>query len=125
MRTNLGSNKISIFFYMPLNFNPQGLIGAIAQHAEDGTVLMFAWMNEEALKQTLEKGEMVFWSRSRGELWHKGATSGNYLKVVSWSPDCDSDCLLFKVLPQGEGVACHTGSKSCFFDWKNVPVAKK
>jgi len=108
-----------------INFNPQGLIPAIVQHAADSTVLMMAWMNKDALKLTLEKGEMVFWSRSRGELWHKGATSGNYLKVVSWSPDCDFDCLLFKVLPQGNGVACHTGAKSCFFDWENVSIAQK
>jgi phosphoribosyl-AMP cyclohydrolase len=110
---------------MNINFNPQGLIPAIAQHATDNTVLMMAWMNEESLKLTLEKGEMVFWSRSRGELWHKGATSGNFLKVVSWSPDCDFDCLLFKVLPQGKGVACHTGEKSCFFHWENAPFTKK
>jgi len=102
------------------NFNPQGLIPAIVQNATDGTVLMMAWMNEEAFNITLKKGEMVFWSRSREELWHKGATSGNFLKVVSWSPDCDLDCLLFKVLPQGKGVACHTGEKSCFFNWKNI-----
>jgi phosphoribosyl-AMP cyclohydrolase len=108
-----------------INFNPQGLIPAIAQHNEDGTVLMMAWMNRDTLEQTLEKGEMVFWSRSREELWHKGATSGNFLKVVSWSPDCDEDCLLFKVLPQGKGVACHTGSKSCFFKWENVSFSKK
>ena len=104
----------------PLNFNSQGLIPAIVQHAKDGTVLMMAWMNREALELTLEKGEMVFWSRSRGELWHKGSTSGNFLKVESCSPDCDSDCLLFKVLPQGSGVACHTGSKSCFFEWEKL-----
>ena len=110
---------------MTLNFNSHGLIPAIAQHAEDGTVLMMAWMTKEALEKTLEKGEMVFWSRSRGELWHKGATSGNFLKVVSWSPDCDFDCLLFKVLPQGKGVACHTGAKSCFFKWENAPPAQK
>jgi phosphoribosyl-AMP cyclohydrolase len=110
---------------MTLNFNSHGLIPAIAQHAEDGTVLMVAWMNQEAFEKTLEKGEMVFWSRSRGELWHKGATSGNFLKVLSWSPDCDFDCLLFKVLPQGKGVACHTGAKSCFFKWKNAPLAQK
>jgi phosphoribosyl-AMP cyclohydrolase len=100
-----------------INYDPQGLVPVIVQHAEDGTVLMFAWMNEEALKSTLEKGEMIFWSRSKSELWHKGATSGNFLKVSSWSPDCDSDCLLFKVLPQGKGVACHTGKKSCFFNF--------
>jgi len=104
----------------PIKYNEQGLAPAIVQHAQDGTVLMMAWMNEEALKLTLEKGEMVFWSRSRGELWHKGSTSGNFLKVVSWSPDCDFDCLLFKVLPQGNGVACHTGEKSCFFSFQDV-----
>jgi len=108
-----------------IKFNPQGLVPAIVQHAECGDVLMMAWMNREALEQTFEKGEMVFWSRSRGELWHKGATSGNFLKVVSWSPDCDFDCLLFKVLPQGDGVACHTGSKSCFFGWENVLFSQK
>ncbi|MDR0516184.1 MAG: phosphoribosyl-AMP cyclohydrolase [Fibromonadaceae bacterium] len=96
------------------------LIPAIAQNAEDGEVLMLAWMNEEAFKLTLETGYMVFWSRSRQKLWKKGETSGNLLKVLSWSPDCDSDCFLFKVLPQGEGVACHTGAKSCFFNWKNI-----
>lgn len=96
------------------------LLPAIVQHAEDNTVLMLAWMNEESLKLTLEKKEMVFWSRSRQELWHKGATSGNFLKVTSYSLDCDNDCYLFKVLPQGDGVACHTGEKSCFFKWQNV-----
>jgi phosphoribosyl-AMP cyclohydrolase len=110
---------------MNIKFDAHGLIPAIAQHAEDGTVLMMAWMNQEALEKTLEKGEMVFWSRSRGKLWYKGATSGNFLKVLSWSPDCDFDCLLFKVLPQGEGVACHTGAKSCFFKWENAPPAQK
>jgi len=103
-----------------IKYNEQGLVPAIVQDAQDGTVLMMAWMNEEALKLTLEKGEMVFWSRSRGELWHKGATSGNFLKVVNWSPDCDFDCLLFNVLPQGKGVACHTGKKSCFFLFQDV-----
>ena len=103
-----------------MKYNEQGLVPAIVQHAQDGTVLMMAWMNEQALKLTLEKGEMVFWSRSRGEIWHKGATSGNFLKVTSWSPDCDFDCLLFKVLPQGNGAACHTGQKSCFFLFQDV-----
>jgi phosphoribosyl-AMP cyclohydrolase len=105
-----------------IKFNEQGLIPAIVQHAKDGTVLMMAWMNEEAFKLTLEKGEMVFWSRSRRELWHKGTTSGNFLKVTSWSPDCDFYCLLFKVLPQGNEVACHTGKKSCFFSFQDVPL---
>ena len=103
-----------------IKFNSDGLVPAIVQHAGDGDVLMMGWMNSEALRLTLEKGEMIFWSRSRSEIWHKGKTSGNYLKVVSWSPDCDFDCLLFKVLPQGSGVACHTGSKSCFFNWETV-----
>jgi phosphoribosyl-AMP cyclohydrolase len=116
----LARNSYIIEEMKSIKYSEQGLIPAIAQHVKDGTVLMMAWMNEESLKQTLEKGEMVFWSRSRMELWHKGATSGNYLKVVSWSPDCDFDCLLFKVLPQGKGVACHTGSESCFFEWKSV-----
>ncbi|GHV13246.1 hypothetical protein AGMMS49938_07530 [Fibrobacterales bacterium] len=106
-----------------LKFNSQGLIPAIVQDVRDCTVLMFAWMNEESFKQTMEIGEMVFWSRSRKEIWHKGATSGNFLKVHSWSADCDNDTLLFKVSVMGSGVACHTGERSCFHNFSDIKNA--
>ncbi len=91
------------------------LAPAIVQDADKNDVLMLAWMDREALRQTLECGEMVFWSRSRREYWHKGDTSGNVMTVVEWSADCDSDALLFKVRMRGKQVACHTGARSCFF----------
>ena len=96
-----------------LKFNEQGLIPAIVQDAESKAVLMMAWMNAESLQLTHERGETVFWSRSRGEIWHKGATSGNTQKVVSIAVDCDADVLLIQVEPSGP--ACHTGEISCFF----------
>ena len=96
-------------------FDAAGLIAAIAQHAETGEILMFAWMNAEALAKTLELGEAVYFSRSRGELWHKGDTSGQVQKVVELRIDCDQDCVLLKVLPQGDGGACHVGFRSCFY----------
>ena len=91
------------------------LAPAIVQDADKGDVLMMAWMDEEALRRTVKCGEMVFWSRSRKEYWHKGDTSGNVMTVVEWAADCDSDALLFKVRMQGPQVACHTGARSCFF----------
>ncbi len=90
-----------------------GLVPAIAQDAHTGQVLMLAWMNEEALRRTLEAGEAWFWSRSRRELWHKGATSGNRQHVVEVRYDCDADALLLRVEPAGP--ACHTGQQSCFY----------
>ena len=98
---------------MPLKWNAQGLIPAVVQDADTGMVLMVAWMNEEALRLTRETGQTHFWSRSRGELWHKGATSGNTQDVVAIYVDCDEDVLLIKVHPAGP--ACHTGNTSCFF----------
>jgi phosphoribosyl-AMP cyclohydrolase len=95
-----------------LAFNEHGLIPAIVQSQTTGRVLMMAWMNSESLQKTIELGETVFWSRSRSELWHKGATSGNTQSVVSIESDCDSDALLIKVIENGP--ACHTGSESCF-----------
>jgi len=95
-------------------YNEQGLIPAIVQDAVSKDILMMAWMNEEALNKTLETGEAHFWSRSRNELWHKGATSGNVQIVKSIQVDCDQDTLLLMVDQQGEG-ACHTGRKSCFY----------
>lgn len=96
-----------------LKFDDKGLIPVIVQDVKDGTVLMLGYASRESLRLTLEKGEMVFWSRSRRELWHKGATSGNVLRVKSISKDCDSDALLVKAEPAGP--TCHTGERSCFF----------
>ena len=96
-----------------LAYNDAGLIPCIVQDADTREVLMMAWMNAEALALTLERGETVFWSRSRQELWHKGATSGNTQKVVELRYDCDADTLLALVHPAGP--ACHTGATSCFF----------
>ncbi len=97
-----------------VKWNEEGLAPALCQDAETGQVLTLAWMNAESLRLTLEKGTLHFWSRSRNALWHKGETSGNYLRLVSARLDCDSDALLFLVRP--DGPACHTGYMSCFFD---------
>ena len=96
-----------------IRFNDQGLVPAIAQDYLDGTVLMLAWMNADALKKTMETGEVWYWSRSRQELWHKGATSGHIQKVKGLRYDCDSDALLVTIEQVGD-VACHTGERSCF-----------
>ena len=96
-----------------IKFDASGLIPAIVQDAETKEVLMLAYMNQESLQLTMEKGETVFWSRSRTELWHKGATSGNVQKVVEISVDCDQDTLLIRVHPAGP--ACHTGNQTCFY----------
>ena len=99
--------------YKKLKFNDQGLIPAILQDIESGEVLMMAYMNQEALKKTVETKKACFWSRSREELWLKGETSGNYQEVENISLDCDGDTLLLQVRPTGP--ACHTGKKSCFY----------
>jgi phosphoribosyl-AMP cyclohydrolase len=91
-----------------------GLIAAVAQDASSGKVLSVAWMNREALKQTVERGEAVYWSRSRKRLWRKGEQSGHVQKLVELRLDCDADALLLKVEQVG-GIACHTGRESCFF----------
>jgi phosphoribosyl-AMP cyclohydrolase len=98
---------------IPLAFDARGLVPAVLQDAETGEILMMAWMNEEALRLTLETGEAHLWSRSRQTLWHKGATSGNIQKVREVWVDCDADVLLLKVEPAGP--ACHTGERSCFY----------
>lgn len=95
-----------------LKFDAQGLIPAIIQDVETKEVLMMAYMNKEALMKTLESGQTWFWSRSRQEFWHKGATSGHFQDVREVSFDCDADSLLVKVVQYG--AACHTGEKSCF-----------
>ena len=100
---------------MTPRFNADGLIAAIATDADSGEVLMLAWMNAEALERTLASGEAHYWSRSRGELWHKGATSGQVQRVAEIRVDCDQDAVLLKVRPQGDGGACHVGFRSCFY----------
>lgn len=96
-----------------IRYNERGLVPAIAQDYLDGTVLMMAWMNHESLEKTIETGETWYWSRSRQELWHKGATSGHIQKVRSLRYDCDGDTLLITVEQIGD-IACHKGERSCF-----------
>ena len=96
-----------------LTFDERGLIPAVVQHASTSRVLMVALMSRESLDKTIETGQAHFWSRRRNELWRKGATSGNVMKVVDVLADCDGDCLLIRVQPAGP--ACHTGETSCFF----------
>lgn len=97
-----------------IKWNNDGLVPVVTTDAVTGEVLMQAYMNAEAFNLTLEKGEAYYYSRSRGELWRKGATSGHTQKVVSVALDCDKDCVLLKVIQKG--VACHTGEYSCFFN---------
>jgi len=96
-----------------INFDRNGLVTAVVQDAESSEVLMVAWMNREALERTLSSGEAHFWSRSRGQLWHKGEISGNVMVVREIRLDCDADTLLLRVTPAGP--ACHTGARSCFY----------
>lgn len=95
-------------------WDEQGLIAAVTQDAVSGRVLTVAWMNREALAQTVARGEAVYWSRSRQRLWRKGEESGHVQKLVELRLDCDADALLLKVEQVG-GIACHTGRESCFF----------
>lgn len=97
-----------------VKWDEQGLIPVIAQEAKTGDVLMFAWMNRDALLQTVQTGEAVYWSRSRKKLWHKGEESGHTQKIVDMRIDCDEDVLLLRVEQTG-GIACHTGRHSCFY----------
>jgi len=105
-----------------LRFNDAGLIPAVAQDWLDGAVLMVAWMNREAIARTLETGEVHYWSRSRAELWHKGATSGHTQSLRGLRVDCDADVLLLTIEQRGN-VACHTGARSCFYDEGLAPSA--
>lgn len=102
-----------------VKLNAQGLVTAICQDADTGKVLMVANMSPESIQRTLDSGEMVFYSRSRQELWHKGETSGSYLHVQSAQVDCDGDVLLFQV--KADGPACHTGAETCFFTPLTAP----
>lgn len=105
-----------------LRFSADGLIPAVAQDWLDGAVLMLAWMNREALQRTLESGEVHYWSRSRQQLWHKGATSGHTQHLRGLRYDCDADVLLLSIEQVGD-VACHTGARSCFYDNGPEPSA--
>jgi phosphoribosyl-AMP cyclohydrolase len=96
-------------------FDAHGLIAAIVTNADDGTLLMVAHMNAEALSLTIETGIGHFWSRSRGELWKKGETSGNFLTVKEIRTDCDQDAIQLRVKVEGDGATCHTGARSCFY----------
>jgi phosphoribosyl-AMP cyclohydrolase len=108
-----------------IKWDEHGLVPVIAQEAATGDILMFAWMNREALARTVELGEAVYWSRSRKKLWHKGEESGHVQKVLEIRLDCDEDVVLLRV-EQAGGIACHTGRHSCFFqkfedgDWNSV-----
>ncbi|WP_087144459.1 phosphoribosyl-AMP cyclohydrolase [Crenothrix polyspora] len=113
-----------------IRWTVDGLIPVIAQQAETGKILMFAWMNAESLQLTVQEGYAVYWSRSRNKLWHKGEESGHRQKVVALFMDCDEDVLLLKIEQEG-GIACHTGRESCFYrqlvdgQWQAVePVLK-
>jgi len=113
-----------------IKWDAEGLVPAIAQDAVTNEVLMFAWMNRASLTETLERGEAVYWSRSRNRLWHKGEESGHTQKVLEIRADCDSDVLLLKIDQTG-GIACHTGRRSCFFNqlqdgrWQSVESVVK
>jgi phosphoribosyl-AMP cyclohydrolase len=96
-------------------FDAQGLVAAVATHADTGEVLMLAWMNAEALRLTLDTGEAHYFSRSRQSLWKKGETSGQVQKVAEVRVDCDQDAVWLKVRPQADGGACHVGYRSCFY----------
>ncbi|BAQ17815.1 phosphoribosyl-AMP cyclohydrolase [Methyloceanibacter caenitepidi] len=103
-------------------FDADGLVPAIVTAAETGEVLMFAYMNDEALDRTIETGEAHFWSRSRKALWRKGETSGNTLRIVEMRVDCDQDVLWLTAEMTGAGACCHTGRVSCFY--RRVPFGK-
>lgn len=99
-------------------FDESGLVPAIAQQHDSGEILMVAWMNRDALAETVATGRVCYWSRSRGQLWRKGETSGQQQHLVELRVDCDGDCLL--LLVDQTGVACHTGRRACFFRaWRN------
>lgn len=107
--------------HIQIKFDRRGLVPAVLQDAATGEVLMVAWMNEEALRLTQEIDQAHFWSRSRQVLWHKGATSGNFMNVREILVDCDADTLLVRVEP--EGPACHTGQRSCFYRHLKPPAS--
>jgi phosphoribosyl-AMP cyclohydrolase len=113
-----------------VNFDAAGLVAAIACDAEDGSVLMLAWMDREALAETVRRGEAVYYSRSRGRLWHKGESSGHVQRVREIRLDCDGDAVLLSVEQVG-GIACHTGRRRCFYrrlengHWQSTDSVKR
>lgn len=113
-----------------IKWTEDGLVPAIAQDAESGRVLMFAWMNRESLQLTVEKNEAVYYSRSRKKLWHKGEESGHTQKIKSLRLDCDGDVIIMQIEQTG-GIACHTGRESCFYreyrdgEWHTVDAVIK
>jgi len=113
-----------------IKWNDDGLVPVIAQDAEDGRVLMVAWMNREALQLTAQDKQAVYWSRSRQKLWHKGEESGNQQLIKEIRLDCDNDVIILQVEQKG-GIACHTGRRSCFFqrlengEWKSIEAVLK
>jgi phosphoribosyl-AMP cyclohydrolase len=120
----------SVSWLDEIRWTADGLVPVIAQQAETGKVLMFAWMNRESLDLTVAEGYAVYWSRSRRRLWRKGEESGNRQKVIGLFLDCDEDVILLKIEQEG-GIACHTGRESCFYrslidgQWQTVePVLK-
>jgi len=117
-------------FLDEVSWNADGLVPAIAQDAESGVVLMLAWMNRDALELTVKEKRVVYWSRSRQQLWRKGETSGHVQELIELRLDCDTDAVLMRVNQLG-GIACHTGRQSCFYrafdndNWQTVdPVLK-
>ena len=107
-----------------IQWTEDGLVPAIAQDANNGDVLMMAWMNRESLRLTVEEGQAVYWSRSRGKLWRKGETSGNLQRVEAVLADCDQDAVLLKVTMAGHAAACHTGRRSCFYRAASIEGGK-
>ena len=105
-----------------LNRNPAGLVSAIVQESGSGQVLMLAWMNREAFEETVRTRRACYFSRSRNRLWRKGEESGNLLRVIEVRTDCDQDVLWLKATVEGDGHACHTGERSCFY--RTLPLGQ-
>lgn len=116
MSSRQEKEKLKPFDAGQLKYDQNGLIPAIIQDDRNSAVLMVGYMNEEAVKRTIASGKVCFWSRSRQEYWIKGETSGNVFLLKTINTDCDADALLVRIIPQGAGVACHTGRYSCFFN---------
>lgn len=116
----MSDNLSDSAFLAAVSFNADGLVPAIAQDAQSGDVLMLAWMNYQTLAETLLTGQLTYWSRSRGERWRKGETSGHTQELVDARIDCDGDTLLFRV--RQKGPACHTGARSCFYRHLNAKL---
>jgi phosphoribosyl-AMP cyclohydrolase len=130
MATAIAAQVAKAKWLNKVKWDEHGLVPVIAQEAGSNDVLMFAWMNRDALYKTVELGEAVYWSRSRKKLWHKGEESGHVQRVLEIRLDCDEDVVLLKIEQEGD-IACHTGRHSCFFnkfangDWQNTePVLK-